>query len=130
MEYSVCLRLAISLHLGEYADDNASVSSAAQSGSLGDAEMKKKKTMMQGFENLSSSLANVKFKVVVGLETPADRIARIEKQLAALEDEERSLIEAVNLANENVEQLVGKHRRLYKCISCVRNHFMCDHFII
>ena len=46
MEYSVCWRLAILLHLGEYADDNASVSSAAQSGSLGDAEMKKKKTMM------------------------------------------------------------------------------------
>ena len=100
------------MHLGEYADDNASVSSAAQSGSLGDAEMKKKKTMMQGFEHLSSSLANVKFKVVVGLETPADRISRIEKQLAALEDEERSLIEAVNLANENVEQLAGKYRRL------------------
>lgn len=63
---------------------------------------------MQGFENLSSSLANVKFKVVVGLETPADRISRIEKQLAALEEEERSLTDAATQANANVEQLVGK----------------------
>ena len=96
------------LQAGEFADDNSSISSAAQNGNLGDAEMKKKKTMMQGFENLSSSLANVKFKVVVGLETPADLIARIEKQLAALEDEERSLLDAVAQANENVDQLVGK----------------------
>ena len=62
---------------------------------------------MQGFENLSSSLANVKFKVVVGLETPVDRIARIEKQLAALEEEERSLIDAAAQANVHVEQLIG-----------------------
>eukprot|EP01035_Chromulina_nebulosa_P029076 gene29076-38500_t len=91
---------------GEFADDSSSISSAAQSVNVGDVDLKKKKTMMQGFENLSSSLANVKFKVVVGLETPVDRIARIEKQLAALEEEERSLIDAAAQANINVEQLI------------------------
>lgn len=103
---------------GECADDSSSISSAAQSVNIGDADLKKKKTMMQGFENLSSSLANVKFKVVVGLETPVDRISRIEKQLAALEEEERSLIDAAAQANVHVEQLIGM------CLSCAYNS--CD----
>ena len=100
---------------GDFLDDNTThnISSSSSSTAVGDVDFKKKKTMMQGLENLGSSFANVKFKVVVGLETPVDRISRIEKQLSALEEEERSLLEVVRLSAESVEKLVGEISATY-----------------
>jgi hypothetical protein len=93
---------------GEYSEESSiSITSAADRGAT-EAELKKKRTMMKGLENFSSSLANGKFKMAVGLETQVDRIARIERTVVALESEEAELLESIKVASATLEQLIGE----------------------
>eukprot|EP01038_Epipyxis_sp_PR26KG_P006425 gene6425-8843_t len=56
---------------------------------------KKKSSVIlkQGLENIGTTFRQTKLSMVVGLETPTDRIVRIENKIQSLEEEEKDMIE-------------------------------------
>lgn len=116
-------------------DGSYRTSLEASDGGLGHEPTNKKRPsgMMQGFENLSSTLRGKKLTEVVGLETPASRISRIEKQVSSLEREEQQLIGSVrattgaeasivDLALSELEQILSATEiKLSSCMEALYN---------
>ena len=78
----------------------AAATTAAEDKKEGD-KRKGSVMMMQGFENLGTTFRNAKLKQQLGLESPADRIIRIENKIVSLEEEEAELNNAVKAAQTN-----------------------------
>lgn len=120
--------------------ETASVSSAASGGSgsapatpgssaaAAFAAVSRRANMVKAFESFNSTLRGAaNLKQVVGLETAADRINRVEAQITQLEEEERQTIEFEKHAIRVYEECLSNcHRDLEQSVSLTVEIFLAD----